>query len=243
MSYAVHVFRAEISRLPSWSRLIELMWKKSNGQAGIAGVRGGVGFAERDVVEARPLEHHQPGPARRSPGTSRRSRRRRRSRRPSERLQWIGSYAVISAVPCGVSWNSCRSACRPFPALHVRDFARRRCRAITSSPCPNPCTEMSPCHHVSTGLPVVFLYPQVGGRGVLRQRLEPDQPAARVEDHRPALAGPVIRCDELIAGRHRGRARGHGDRRRAQVRTRAKSWMSLGLPGWIVSGVVVSVSW
>ena len=34
-----------------------------------------------------------------------------------EAFTTTGNAAVISAVPCGVSWNSCRSAVRPLPAV------------------------------------------------------------------------------------------------------------------------------
>jgi hypothetical protein len=34
-------------------------------------------------------------------------------------LTYTGYSAVISAVPYGVSWNSCRSADRPLPAEMV----------------------------------------------------------------------------------------------------------------------------
>ncbi len=69
----------------------------------------------------------------------------------------------------------------------------------------------------------VFLHLQIRRGYVGRQRLEPQQPPAWVEDHRARLARPGVRGDELIAAGHGGRLRGHGDQRRMQGRTRVKA--------------------
>jgi hypothetical protein len=54
-------------------------------------------------------------------------------------LPWLAAAspagAVISAVPCGLMTNSCRSACRPLPALMVA-MVRYELSAMTALPSP-----------------------------------------------------------------------------------------------------------
>ena len=78
---------------------------------------------------------------------------------------------------------------------------------------------------------VELLHAQVRREGVARQRLEPEQPAGGVEDHRAGLPRPPVRRHEDVAFGH---ARGVGrdrHRRWAQVRSRAEALFLLGGAG------------
>ena len=69
-------------------------------------------------------------------------------------------------------------------------------------------------------LTVVFLDAQVRGPLTGGYRLEPDQPAGAVEDHRPVLTRPGVWRQEDVPRRLRARALGHRDRWWLQVRAR-----------------------
>ena len=71
-------------------------------------------------------------------------------------------------------------------------------------------------------LSLVLLDPEIGGQLIRGQRLEPDQVARRVEDHRPVLERAVLRGQEDVAVVGGGGALIDRDRRRLEARLRVE---------------------
>ena len=73
------------------------------------------------------------------------------------------------------------------------------------------------------GLALVALHLEVVGLEIARHRVEPDQPAGRVQDHRPTLALGPLRRDEDVPGSCAGSRDVDLQRARLQVGTRVEA--------------------
>ena len=73
------------------------------------------------------------------------------------------------------------------------------------------------------GLALVALHLEVVGLEIARHRVEPDQPAGRVQDHRPTLALGPLRRDEDVPGSCAGSRDVDVQRARLQVGTRVEA--------------------
>ncbi len=129
-----------------------------------------------------------------------------------DRSHWIGLNAVSSAVFCEVRWKSCRSACQAVAGMHaayllvggVVDHLFAHAEALRRY------VALPPGQH---RFAAEFLELQVGGLGLaVAERVEPDEVAGFVEDHRPRLPGGVVGRGEDVAGRALRGVRADDDR-------------------------------
>ena len=82
---------------------------------------------------------------------------------------------------------------------------------------------MSPCHHVSTGLPAYSCTRRFVAEVSLGSGLNHTSPPFGSRIIGPAWPGPVYGATNSSPGAAAGELRGHGDRRRLQVRARAEA--------------------
>ena len=207
------------------------MWKKSKGELVEDDLAARVGLAQPDVVEARPLEHHQPGlhvdllehPVRHAAVGRAADRGEVAEDRVIGRDQRRPAGSELEVVQIGL---------RAVAGPHVRDV---RVGAVGDHILAAARTRAPRCRPATTSAPACPRIPAPAGSSPIRARgsgLNHSKPPARVEDHRARLARPGVRRDELVAAAPRRRGlRGHGDHRRMQVRTRVEALHFVGAAG------------